>query len=85
MCDYDNNRGVCEDCGGEDGYHYSGCDYEGTGMTSGGYSHRRSSGSNVSTGKWWLLYIIALILGYGINELLGAVIIIGLIFGLCVN
>lgn len=48
-------------------------------------SYRRGRGSNVSVGKWWAMYIGALIIGYGINEFLGTIILIGLIFWLCVS
>ena len=47
------------------------------------YSH--SSGSSDGTGgKVWLFYIFALIIGYGINELLGTILLIGMIFWLLV-
>lgn len=76
-------HGHCHDCGGSDGHHFNDCTYDGT---DGGYSsYSRRSGSNVSAGKWWIGYIIALIIGYGINELLGVIIMIGLIFWLLVN
>lgn len=45
-------------------------------------SYGRGSGSNsggLSAG-FYVVLILALILGYGINELLGAIIIIGLLF-----
>lgn len=42
-------------------------------------SHHRSSGSGTGSG-YWIVFILALILGYGINELLGVIIIIGLGF-----
>ena len=67
----------CHDCGGSDGHHYDGCSYEGT--EEGYSSNYRGRGTNVSSGKWWIGYIVALIIGYGINELLGAIILIGLI------
>ena len=75
------DRGHCSECGGSDGWHYSDCTYDGTGGKGGYSSHSRGSSSG-SGGKVWLFYIIALIIGYGINELLGAVLLIGMIFWL---
>ena len=48
------------------------------------YSSGSRRGSSGSGGKVWLFYIIALIIGYGINELLGAILLIGMIFWLIV-
>lgn len=79
MSEYDRH---CPDCGG-DGFHYSDCIYDGTEGPGGNPTGYRG-GSDVSTGKVWLFYIVALIIGYGINELLGAVLLIGMIFWLCV-
>ena len=73
-------HGHCLDWGGTDGHHYNDCIYDGT--DSGYSSYSRGGGSSASSGKWWIGYIIALIIGYGINELLGVIIIIGLIFWL---
>ena len=73
----------CPDCGGSNGSHYSDCIYDGTDGP-GSYSFSSKGSSNVSSGKVWLFYIIALIIGYGINELLGVILIIGMIFWLCV-
>ena len=76
-------HGHCHDCGGTDGHHYNDCIYDGT---DGGYSsYSRGGGSGASSGKWWIGYIVALIIGYGINELLGVIIMIGLIFWLLVS
>lgn len=73
----------CHDCGCSDGHHFNDCIYDGT---DGGYtSYSRGSGSNISAGKWWLAYIVAMFIGYGINELLGVIILLGLIFGLIVS
>ena len=73
----DDNR-ICPDCGG-DGFHYDDCIYDGTDGSS-----RRSFGSGNdhggAGGKTWLLIIIILIIGYGFNELLGAILLIGLLF-----
>ena len=77
------DRGHCPDCGGSDGWHYSDCTYDGTEGLGGYYSHSRGSSSG-SGGKVWLFYIVALIIGYGINELLGAILLIGMIFWLIV-
>lgn len=75
--------GRCHDCGGTGGSHYNDCIYDGT---EGGYSsYSRGKGSNVSAGKWWLGYIVALVIGYGVNELLGTMILLGLIFWLLIN
>lgn len=75
----------CHDCGGHDGIHFDGCTYEGTGDVGGMPSYGRGRSSNVSAGKMWALYIAGLVIGYGINELLGVIIIIGAIFWLCVS
>ena len=77
------DRGHCPDCGGSDGWHYSDCIYDGT-EERGGYSSHSRRGANGSGGRVWLFYIIALIIGYGINELLGAILLIGMIFWLIV-
>lgn len=77
------DRGHCPDCGGSDGFHYSDCIYDGTDGPRGYYSGSRC-GSSDSGGKVWLFYIIALIIGYGINELLGAILLIGMIFWLII-
>lgn len=76
-------QGHCHDCGGYGGNHFDGCTYEGTGDV--GRHYGRGSSSDIPAGKCWALYIVALIIGYGINELLGAIILIGLIFWLCVR
>ena len=73
-----NDYGHCPDCGGSDGIHFDGCAYEG--VDNGHSSYSRGHGTKVSAGKWWIGYIIALIIGYGFNELLGAMILLGLIF-----
>lgn len=76
-------HGHCRDCGGTDGHHEIDCIYDGT---DGGYSsYSRGGGSGISSGKWWICYIIALIVGYGINELLGVIIMIGLIIRVLLN
>lgn len=72
----------CRECGGSEGFHYHGCTYEGT---DGGHISFKRSGGNVSAGKWWIGYIIALVIGYGINEFLGVIIMLGLIFWLIIN
>ena len=77
------NSRHCPDCGGRDGSHYNGCIYDGTDGP-GSYSFASKGNSNQSGGKIWLIYIIALIIGYGINELLGTVLLIGMIFWLSV-
>ena len=81
--DMSEDRGHCPDCGGSDGFHYSDCIYDGTDGPRGYYSGSRG-GSSGSGGKVWLFYIIALIIGYGINELLGAILLIGMIFWLII-
>jgi hypothetical protein len=50
------------------------CDEKNYGYNSGG-EHRSSSGGN----GVWIAIIVGLILGYAINELLGAIILIGVI------
>ena len=72
----------CHECGGNDGLHYHGCTYEGTDGERVSFS---SGGGNVSSGKFWIIYIIAMVIGYGINELLGVIIMVGLIFWLIVS
>lgn len=64
-------HGHCHDCGGSDGHHYNDCMYDGTNST-GGYHHRSS---DMSAGAGWLIYIVAMIIGYAINELLGCIIL----------
>lgn len=73
-------HGHCHDCGGHDGNHFDGCTYEGTGSVGGYSSSGRGRSSNLPAGKFWGIFILAMILGYGINELLGVIILIGLIF-----
>ena len=73
----------CPDCGGSDRWHYSDCIYDGTDEQV-DYSSGSRGSSSGSGGKVWLFYIIALIIGYGINELLGALLLLGMIFWLIV-
>ena len=73
----------CPDCGGSDGLHYSDCMYDGTDGPR-GYSSGSRGKSSCSAGKFWIFYIIGLIIGYGINELLGVILLIGMIFWLIV-
>ena len=82
MSEY-NHENRCHECDATGGHHYPGCTYEGT---EGNYRYSSGSGgcSSGSGGKVWLFYIIALIIGYGINELLGAILLIGMIFWLIV-
>lgn len=55
-----------------------GCDCDERNYGSRGYGSRSySSGSSIGI---YVVFILALILGYGINELLGAIIMIGLVF-----
>ena len=68
----------CPECGGSDGLHYSDCTYDGTDGPR-GYSNGSRRGSSSSNGMVWILYIIALLIGYGINELLGTILLIGVI------
>lgn len=77
----DNRR--CPDCGGSDGLHYSDCIYDETGGLR-GYSSGTRYDSSGSGRKVWLFYIIELIIGYGVNGLLGARLLIGMIFRLIV-
>ena len=78
------DRGHCPECGGSDGLHFSDCTYEGTDGAGGHFSRpRRSSGD--SGGKIWVFYIIALLIGYGFNELIGTIMLIGMIVWLIVN
>lgn len=67
MCE--NNRN-CPDCGGSDALHYSDCIYDGTDGP-GSHSSGSKRGSGGSSGIILIFYIIALIIGYGINELVG--------------
>lgn len=48
-------------------------------------SYSRGTGTQVPTGMWWIGYVIALVIGYGINELLGVIILIGLAFWLAAS
>ena len=72
------NRGHCPECGGSDGFHYSDCIYDGTDGPRGYYS-------GDSGGKIWVFYIIALLIGYGFNELIGTIMLIGMIVWLIAN
>ena len=76
----DNYR--CRDCGGSDGFHFNDCSYDGI---DGGRPSYFKGGGNSTPGGWWVCYIIALFIGYGINELLGVIILLVLIFWLAVN
>lgn len=73
----------CPDCGGSDGFHYNDCIYDGTDGLGGSSVGFRGSLSG-SGGKVWIFFIVALIIGYGFNELLGAILLIGMIFWLLV-
>ena len=73
----------CPDCGGSDGLHYSDCIYDGTDGP-GSHSSGSKRGSSGSGGKFFLFYIIALIIGYGFNELIGTLMLIGMLFWLLV-
>lgn len=55
-----------------------GCDCDERNYGSRGYGE--NSNSSGSSKGIYLVFILALILGYGINELLGAIIMIGLVF-----
>lgn len=46
----------------------------------GSRGRRKSSSGSESAGKYWLFYIIAILVGTIINELLGAIMIGGMIF-----
>ena len=81
MSEYDRH---CPDCGG-DGFHYNDCIYDGTEGHGGYSSGHRSGGSNGSGGKFFAWFILALVIGYGINELLGTIIMIGLILWVAVT
>ena len=78
---YDHNNPFPHD--GEGGHSCKGygcdCDEKNYGYHSGG-----SKGGGSGKG-FWIGMVIALIIGYGINELLGAIIMIGLIFCLIVR
>lgn len=74
----------CPDCGGSDGFHYNDCIYDGTDGP-GGSSYHSGGGSGGASGKIWIYIIIALIIGYGTNELLGAILLIGIIFWMIVS
>ena len=81
----------CPECGGSDGFHESDCSYDGTdeydsySLGSGGSPNVSGGSSAVSGGKVFLFYIIALIIGYGFNEIIGAILLLGMIFWLCVH
>lgn len=74
----------CPDCGGSDGWHYNDCIYDGTDGP-GRYSSGSRGNSNPSSGVVLILFILALIIGYGINELLGAILLLGIIFWVCTS
>jgi hypothetical protein len=70
------DRGHCPKYGGSDGLHFGDCMYDGTDGGRGYYSRpRRSTG-----GKFLVLYIFSFIIGYAFNELIGAILLIGIIF-----
>lgn len=70
--------GDCPDCGGGDGYHDDDCMYDG--MDAGCYSSGSwSGGSDGITVTWLIGYIIVCIIGGVINELLGGLLMIGLV------
>ena len=77
--------GNCHECGGSDGNHFDDCIFEGTDYDKEyvSYSKRGSSSGKGSTTndteKCLIWYLIALVVGYGVNELIGTVIMIGLI------
>ena len=73
----------CPDCGGSDGWHYNDGIYDGTDGP-GGYSSGSRGSSGGSGGKVWLFYIFALIIGYAVNELLGVILLIGMVFWLII-
>jgi len=84
MSIYDNN-GRCHECDGTNGSHYPGCDFDGTNEYDSYGFHSRKKYSDSTAGKIWALFILALIIGYGINELIGVIIIIGIIFWMLVS
>lgn len=89
MSDYDFDF-ECPECGGSDGCHYDDCTYEGTDGSygAGGYysrSRKAKTSSSSPVAKMWGFYIFALIIGYGINELLGTILLIGWIIYLIVS
>ncbi len=71
------DHGNCPDCGGSDGWHYSDCVYDGTG--GGGYRRSSKRPSGGSGNKFIFFFILALLIGYGFNELIGTIIMIILI------
>jgi hypothetical protein len=58
------------------------CDEKNYGHISSG--HRKNSNNNSSGCGVWIAIIVALLIGYGINELLGAIIMIGIIIYIAV-
>lgn len=64
-----------------DGEHGRNCTGYGCDCDERNYGHyHHSKGSNGSSAGIYVALILALILGYGINELLGAIIMIGVLF-----
>lgn len=82
MSDDDRN---CPECGGTNGSHYSDCDYDGTDDSGGNYSFKHKRNSNVSAGKVWIFFIIAIIIGYAVNEIIGVVLLIGTVIYACAH
>lgn len=79
------NHFNCPDCGGSDGNHFSDCVYDGTDGAYGGGGYRRrrrNSSSSSEMGKLWFLFIMGLVIGYTVNELIGTILLI--IFFICV-
>lgn len=70
----------CPECGGSNGIHFDDCIYEGT---SGPVLHRSGSGKRSSgsgAGALWIIGLLAVIIASAINELLGAIVLFGIVF-----
>lgn len=79
----DNNFN-CSDCGGSDGNHFNDCVYDGTDGAYGGGGYRRrrrKSSPSYEMGKLWFLFIMGIVIGCTVNELIGSILLI--IFFIC--
>lgn len=65
-----------------DGEHGINCTGYGCDCDEQNYGSRHSGGSIWSSKGIWIAYIAALVVGYGVNELLGVIIMIGVIFAI---
>ena len=74
---YDHGDGRCMECDGTHGNHFPGCVYDGMDVGSGGYKRAMSNRSAQSeSNAFFFWYIMAAVIGFCYNELIGAIILI---------